>query len=110
MYVRMYVCLSVVVQKSRVAVVMLNSSKTLCVPMHTPTQWLIHNPLYTKNEKQPKLGAPYSNSRGMGLLKRCMGSCSRSVLTFASTATQYCVAIMRRMHTVNPSVKFFIEL
>ena len=41
-----------------------------CVRPHTSIERFLHSPLYTENEEQPKLGARYSNSRGMGLLKR----------------------------------------
>ena len=41
-----------------------------CVRPRTLIERFLHIPLCTKNEEQPKLGARYSNSRGMGLLKR----------------------------------------
>ena len=43
---------------------------THCVRPRTLIERLLHSPLCTKKEEQPKLGARYSNSRGMGLLKR----------------------------------------
>ena len=51
---------------SRVAAVHTYSRTKLCTPTHVDQAV----PLYTKNEEQPKLGAWYSSSRGMGLLKR----------------------------------------
>ena len=41
-----------------------------CVRPRTSIERFLHSPLCTKNEEQLKLGARYSNSRGMGLLKR----------------------------------------
>ena len=41
-----------------------------CVCQRMLIERFLHSPLYTKNKEQPKLGAQYSNSRGMGLLKR----------------------------------------
>ena len=41
-----------------------------CICPRTSIERFLHSPLYTKNKEQPKLGARYSNSRGMGLLER----------------------------------------
>ena len=49
--------------QSRVAAVHINLRITCVRP-----RMLIEQFLYTKNKEQPKLGAQYSNSRGIGLL------------------------------------------
>ena len=55
--------------QSRVAAVHINSRITLRTPTHVD-RTVLAQPSVHREQEQPKLGAWYSSSRGMGLLKR----------------------------------------